>query len=87
MGDSLIALVHVHRIGNNVIVLQVLTEPKNALGKQYRKMYQMNSVTTSLLPLSLALTLLQIFETNLKSPSPLSSGKAAFHGNCAAANR
>ncbi|CAA7051669.1 unnamed protein product [Microthlaspi erraticum] len=25
-------------------LMQVLTEPKNALGKQYRKMYQMNSV-------------------------------------------
>lgn len=31
-----------------IIGLQVLTEPKNALGKQYKKMYQMNSVTTSL---------------------------------------
>ncbi|WZZ39333.1 hypothetical protein YC2023_035592 [Brassica napus] len=27
-----------------IIGLQVLTEPKNALGKQYKKMYQMNSV-------------------------------------------
>ena len=26
----------------------MLTEPKNALGKQYKKMYQMNSVTTPL---------------------------------------
>ena len=31
-----------------IIWLQVLTEPKNALGKQYKKMYQMNSVTTPL---------------------------------------
>lgn len=26
-------------------VLQVLTEPKNALGKQYKKMFQMNGVS------------------------------------------
>ncbi|KAG5375056.1 hypothetical protein IGI04_039652 [Brassica rapa subsp. trilocularis] len=29
-------------------LMEVLTEPKNALGKQYKKMYQMNSVTTPL---------------------------------------
>ena len=28
-----------------IVVLQVLTEPKNALGKQYKKMFSMNGVS------------------------------------------
>lgn len=28
------------------LILQVLTEPRNALGKQYKKMFAMNNVST-----------------------------------------
>lgn len=58
-----------HRRCNNFVGLQVLTEPKNALGKQYKKMYQMNSVTTSL-SLSLSPSLSPPSTPNLEqSPS------------------
>ena len=41
-----------------IVVLQVLTEPKNALGKQYKKLFSMNNV--SILPMHVLLCSLSL---------------------------
>lgn len=45
-----------------MLILQVLTEPKNALAKQYKKLFDMNNVRSFPLLLSLKYTFLLLWE-------------------------
>lgn len=63
------------------MVLQVLTEPKNALGKQYKKLFSMNNVR--ILPMhavfwTLSLVVFWLLYVNCITSHPI-SGEATFY--------